>query len=82
MAMILKTILLMNLLMITYMKIVIHLKLIEAIKPILKANFYQNGTIEDIIYPEGVNEELKVNVVNFIEKITPILSAKNYTKIN
>jgi hypothetical protein len=29
-----------------------------------------------------VNEELKVSVVNFIEKITPILSAKNYTKIN
>ena len=29
-----------------------------------------------------MNEELKVNVVNFIEKITPILSAKNYTKNN
>ena len=51
-----------------------------SIKPILKAIFYQNGTIEDIFYPEGVNEELKVNVVNFIEKITPTLSAKNYTK--
>ena len=50
-----------------------------SIKPILKASFYQNGTIEDIFYPEGVNEELKVNVVNFIEKITPILSKKNYT---
>ncbi len=51
-----------------------------SIKPILKAIFYENGTIEDIFYPEGVNEELKVNVVNFIEKITPTLSAKNYTK--
>ena len=50
------------------------------IKPILKAIFYQNGTIGDILYPEGVNEELKSNVVNIIEKITPILSQKNYTK--
>ena len=53
-----------------------------SIKPILKAIFYQNGTIEDIFYPEGVNEELKVNVKNFIEKITPILSRKNYTNNN
>ena len=50
-----------------------------SIKPILKASFYQNGTIDDIFYPEGVNEQLKANVINFIEKITPILSQKNYT---
>jgi hypothetical protein len=51
------------------------------IKPILKDIFYQNGTIGDILSPEGFNEELKSNVVNFIEKITPILSQKNCTKI-
>ena len=49
------------------------------IKPVLKAIFYQNGSIGDILYPEGVNEELKESVINFIEKITPILSQKNYT---
>ena len=49
------------------------------IKPVLKAIFYQNGSIGDILYPEGVNDELKESVINFIEKITPILSQKNYT---
>ena len=52
------------------------------IKPVLKAIFYQNGSIGDILYPEGVNDELKESVINFIEKITPILSQKNYKTVD
>ena len=37
--------------------------------------------LKDFFYPEGVNEEFKENVVNFIEKITPILLKKLYNKI-
>ena len=46
--------------------------------PFAKFYFYENGTIDDIYFPQDVNDFYKVAIIDLIEKITPKLSKSLY----
>ena len=46
--------------------------------PFSKFDFYENGTIEKIIFPSGINEFYKSVIFDLIEKVTPKLSKSLY----
>ena len=46
--------------------------------PFAKFYFYENGTLDKIYFPEGINDYYKTLVVDLIEKITPKLSKSLY----
>ena len=48
--------------------------------PICKFYYFENGTIHEIYFPEGMNEFYKSAISDLIEKITPKLSKSLYQK--
>ena len=50
--------------------------------PFAKFYFYENGTLDKIYFPEGINDYYKTLVVDLIEKITPKLSKSLYEDEN
>ena len=48
--------------------------------PICKFYYFENGTIHEIFFPEGMNEFYKSAISDLIEKITPKLSKSLYQK--
>ena len=50
--------------------------------PFAKFYFYENGTLDNIYFPEGINDYYKTLVVDLIEKITPKLSKSLYEDEN
>lgn len=46
--------------------------------PFAKFYVYENGTLDKIYFPEGINEYYKVLIIDLIEKITPKLSKSLY----
>ena len=50
--------------------------------PFAKFYFYENGTLDNIYFPEGINDYYKTLVVDLIEKITPKLSKSSYEDEN
>ena len=48
--------------------------------PICKFYYFENGTIDEIYFPEGMNEFYKTAISDLIEKITPKLSKSLYQK--
>ena len=46
--------------------------------PFAKFDFYENGTIDKIIFPQDLNELYKSAIIDLIEKVTPKLSKSLY----
>lgn len=50
--------------------------------PFAKFYFYENGTLDKIFFPEGINDYYKTSIIDLIEKITPKLSKSLYKNEN